>query len=248
MELEQYNFSVDEVQYSSLKDILTRYIFHWKWFVISIIVSLLFGFVYLRYQIPLFEANAKILIKDETKGTISDELSAFEDLGILKGKKNIDNEIEILKSRNLMKRVVKDLKLNVSYYSYGRPIEHERYLDTPIEINYELKDSFKNNYFGNWRLIPESTKKFTLKNGENNEIIGIYEFGQKINVDFGTIYFTSNNILSENYLNEPFRIILTNEEEAVKKYIELIQVNPINKNSTGILFHFKMQLKIRQKI
>ena len=119
MELEQYNISVDQVQYSSLKDILTRYIFHWKWFVISLICSFLFGFVYLRYQVPQYEASAKILIKDENKGTISDELSAFEDLGILNGKKNIDNEIEILKSRTLMKRVVKELKLNISYFSFG---------------------------------------------------------------------------------------------------------------------------------
>ena len=235
MELEQYNISVDQVQYSSLKDILTRYIFHWKWFVISLICSFLFGFVYLRYQVPQYEASAKILIKDENKGTISDELSAFEDLGILNGKKNIDNEIEILKSRTLMKRVVKELKLNISYFSFGRPIEHERYHDSPIELIYKLNDSTKTNLYGNWHLIPENNNNFTLKNGQNGDVTGKYKFGQLIKTDFGSITFKSNDNLKETYLNKPFRVILTNEEETVDKYISLIQINPISKNSTGII-------------
>ena len=93
MELEQYNFSVEETTEHSLKDILIKYLYQWKWFIVSLIASLLLGFVYLRYQTSLYEVNATILIKDDKKGEISSELSAFEDLGILKNNKNIDNEI-----------------------------------------------------------------------------------------------------------------------------------------------------------
>ena len=141
MQLEQYNFSLEENQENSIKDLLIKYLFHWKWFVISISIALILGVVYLRYQVPQYEVNATILIKDDKKGQVSDELTAFEDLGILKNTKNIDNEIEILRSRSLMTKVVNELKLNITYYSFGRPIEHERYNDAPFLISYTLSDS-----------------------------------------------------------------------------------------------------------
>src|ERR1700740_1587152 len=103
MELEQYNFSVEETQENSIKDLLIKYLYNWKWFLLSFVTCIALGFAYLRYQTPLYEVNATVLIKDDKNGnSVSDELSAFEDLGIFKNKKNIDNEIEILRSRSLM--------------------------------------------------------------------------------------------------------------------------------------------------
>ena len=67
MELEQYNFSVEETQDTNLKDLLIKYLFHWKWFLISMIIAVALGFVFLRYQTPQYEVNATILIKDDEK-------------------------------------------------------------------------------------------------------------------------------------------------------------------------------------
>jgi uncharacterized protein involved in exopolysaccharide biosynthesis len=48
------------------------------------------------------------------KGKMLSEMSA--DLGLSSGlKSNVDNEIEILKSRTLVQRVVKKLNLNTSF-------------------------------------------------------------------------------------------------------------------------------------
>jgi hypothetical protein len=52
--------------------------------------------------------------KDEMKGKMLSEMS-FADLGLSSGLKNVDNEIEILKSRTLVQRVVKKLNLNTSF-------------------------------------------------------------------------------------------------------------------------------------
>ena len=135
MELEQYNFSVEENQQNSLKDLLVKYLFRWKWFVLSIVISLVIGRYYYKRQTPLYDVSATILIKDDNKGELS-ELSAFEDLGLLKKSSNIDNEIEILKSRSLMMRVVKDLNLNISYFVQEKHLESELYLNSPILINF----------------------------------------------------------------------------------------------------------------
>lgn len=240
MELEQYNYSVEEVQENSLKDILVKYLFYWKWFIISLTFSIILGFVYLRYQTPLYEVNATILIKDDKKGgTISDELSAFEDLGILKNSKNIDNEIEILKSRSLMTKVVDELKLNVSYYSYGRPIEHERFFDTPILADYYISDSINEMAIGNWILIPQSNLKFILKNGEDEGVIGTYSFDEYIKTSFGKIKFSPTKYLGAKYYNQNFHVVISPIDAVVNYYLGSIKINPVNKSSNAIVISLR---------
>lgn len=238
MEVEQNNFSVEEIQESNLKDILVKYLRHWKWFLLSLFVSLALGFVYLRYQTPLYEVNATILIKDDKKGEISSELSAFEDLGILKNNKNIDNEIEVLKSRTLMTMVVKELNLDVSYFSYGRPIEHERYHNTPITLNYTVKNSTPK-IKGNWILIPESDKKFVLKDGKNGKTLGTYNFGEAIETAFGKIILTTTPFFADSYLNKDFRVTIKPINEVVDAYLRSVKVTPVNKTSNAIKISLK---------
>ena len=63
-----------------------------------------------------------------------------------------------------MNLVVKELKLNVQYFSYGLPIEHERYFETPYVANYVASDTV--DVIGNWLIYPEDNEKFTLKDRE----------------------------------------------------------------------------------
>lgn len=233
METEHHQI-VSEAGKDNLKDILAKYLSYWKWFILSAAVGVALGFVYLRYQTPVYEVNASILIKDDKKGgTISDELTAFEDLGILKNNKNIDNEIEILKSRSLMALVVKELKLNVQYFSYGRPIAHERFFDSPFLATYILNDSTQN-LVGNWVIYPESEKKYTLKDGKGKSMIGNYNFGDAIDMPFGKLIITTTKFLSVSYLKKDFRIVINPIDRLIDIYIGSIKIMPVNKNSNAI--------------
>src|SRR5436190_24321453 len=112
MMLNQDNsFENDFLSTDSFKDTIEKYFGHWKWFLISFLIAFCSVFFYLRYAIPQYETNATLLIRDDHKGGIgsTSEFSAFQDLGIARGNGNIDNEIEVLKSRNLMTRVAKNL-------------------------------------------------------------------------------------------------------------------------------------------
>ena len=161
MEFEQYNSNLEEKEENEIKGIFMQYLYYWKWFVVSILFCIFLGYIFIRYNPSLYEVKASILIRDDKKGgSVSDELSAFEDLGIFNKKSIIENEIEILKSRTLMNRVVNELKLNITYYSYGRPIEHERYYNTPIQANFILKDSSKQNLTTSFALNPIDNIRF----------------------------------------------------------------------------------------
>ena len=107
----------------NIREELEKYLIHWKWFLVGVVLSISLAFIYLRYTIPQYKATSSILIKDNQKSGISAELAAFEDLGIVGGSaNNADNEIEILKSRKIIGRVIDTLQLDIEYYTQGRVI------------------------------------------------------------------------------------------------------------------------------
>jgi hypothetical protein len=226
-----YNNTAEEAREGSIKDTMVRYLFHWKWFVLSLVVSLTIGFVYLRYQTPLYEVSARILIKDDKNGGVLSETSAFEDLGILKTNKNLENEIEILRSRALMTLVAKELNLNVNYFVKGRPLEHERFFDSPILASYFLKDSgYVPN--GNWQIIVGETG-FDLLSADG-DFISKKNYGDNIETDFGKIVITKTPFFSNYYLNKKMRILIYPIDVAVDNYLGAISIYPTNKNSNAI--------------
>jgi uncharacterized protein involved in exopolysaccharide biosynthesis len=78
--------------------------------LLAVIISLLGAYLYLRYTVPQYTATTTILVKDEQKERALSELALFSDLGIGNGAKdNLENEIEILKSR-LAEITVKRIK------------------------------------------------------------------------------------------------------------------------------------------
>ena len=121
----------------NLRDTLEKYLFQWQWFVLSALFCLGFAYVYLRYTTPSYQASTTILIKNEKKGGMLSELSAFSDMGLGKGMtSNLDNEIEILKSRSLVESTVKALKLNITLIGNGNVKGSEIYNDSPILVDF----------------------------------------------------------------------------------------------------------------
>ena len=112
------------------KEQFDKYLVHWKWFFIAIFLSLVIAFLYLRYAVPQYNAVATILVKDERKGGAQSEMTAFAELGVIKNlKNNVDNEIEIIKSRNIIGKAVKKLNFNISQLYHLFKLNSEFYVD-----------------------------------------------------------------------------------------------------------------------
>ena len=125
-----------------LRTVLEKYLIHWQWFVFGAFLCLAVAYVYLRYVTPQYQASTTILVKDEKKGGMLSELSAFSDMGLGSAlKSNVDNEIEILKSRTLVESTIKSLKLNVLLIAHGNIKSSEVYNSTPIDVDFVNKKS-----------------------------------------------------------------------------------------------------------
>ena len=119
----------------TIREILQPYILRWKFILAGVIVCLIVAFLFLRYSTTEYKTTSKILIRDENRGQSAADLNIFKDLGVGGGSGNVDNEIEILKSRTLIKHVSDSLNLDVAYFAEGRVKRSELYNESPIKFN-----------------------------------------------------------------------------------------------------------------
>lgn len=122
-----------------VRAILLRCMIRWPWFIASIMICLTCAWLYLRYTTPTYNISASIIIKDEKKGGNSDT-SALESMGLISSAQNIDNEITLLQSKTLIKKVVKELKLYTTYRTQGRFNSLELYNTSPISVEMSSED------------------------------------------------------------------------------------------------------------
>ncbi|MEC9302833.1 MAG: polysaccharide biosynthesis tyrosine autokinase [Bacteroidota bacterium] len=107
-----------------------KYLYYWKYFLLSTLVFLLFAFTYLRYSPKVYYTTAKIKILDK-KETSLDLPSASELFS--KSKINLENEIEVIKSYPILKEVIKNINLQISVLEIGNVVKGLT-VDYPFDI------------------------------------------------------------------------------------------------------------------
>lgn len=225
-----------EVDRNKFKEVIFTYLSYWKWFVLSIFIAVSAGFLFYRYQVPQFVASASVLFRDDqsSSGVLADELAVFEDLGVISKKHNLENEIEILHSRSLVTRVVKDLDLNVNYFTFGRPIFHQKYEDAPLTLN-RISDEAEDDFFGTWIVEPISVDRYTLQRNESSNKIGEFAFGDTIKLQDNAFWvLNKTGFFSPSLLNKPYRISIIPIETAVNYYLAAMKIETVGKSSSVI--------------
>ncbi|THD67714.1 polysaccharide biosynthesis tyrosine autokinase [Robertkochia marina] len=180
-----------------LRELLERYLRHWKWFVLGVIVAAAGAVSYLKFATPVYQNKASILIKDEKGGGMASELSALQDLGMLGGmsSNSVENEIEILRSSRLMERVVEELELHLGYFIKEGFLTKEVYGTAPFKVKVlDYKKGVK---------LPSELVKITMLNDEQFEYAGedfegesfegIADLGNKIGLPFAHIMVLPNS-------------------------------------------------------
>lgn len=136
---ETINQNRSELWNLSFRDLFYKYVRFLPLFVLSVALALLAAFIYLRYTIPVYNVGGTMLIKSESPSSRSDK---FEDMFVNDKAQNIQNEIEILKSKPLMQRVVDSLDLKFTYYVVGKIKTVNIYNQAPFQIHIlKLNDS-----------------------------------------------------------------------------------------------------------
>ena len=228
----------------NLREAFEKYSYHWKWFVLGVFIALTAAFIYLRYATYQYEVSSTILIDDKDNGGgLTSELSAFEDLGLLSGSKtSLDTEMGVLKSRTLMERVIKELNLQVTYYSKGRIGTNEVYKsEVPFNVNLFVNDSILYTLDTTFTITAFASTRFVLKDSDGNQA-GQGVFGENIQSEFGSMIITPTNINSVKEGQEIMVRIKPLEEVAIA-YKKLINIAPESKKSSLLILSLKDPVK-----
>lgn len=120
------------------QEVLFKYLIHWPWFLGAIIVCLIGAWIYLHTATPVYNISATVLIKDDKKGGSAGMASELENLGLnglMSSSQNIDNEMEVLRSKTIAKEVVVDLNLYISYKDEDEFPAKDMYKTSPVLVN-----------------------------------------------------------------------------------------------------------------
>ena len=128
------------------RELFFKYITHWPWFVGAVLLCLVGAWFYLHWATPIYNVSATVLIKDEEKGGGAGLSSELEDIGLsglMTSSKNIDNEMEVLRSKTLVKEVINQLNLYITYKDEDEFPAKGLYKTSPVQVSLTSQEAEK---------------------------------------------------------------------------------------------------------
>ncbi len=185
------NLQKNELWSLSLRDLFYKYIRFLPWFVLSVAMALFGAYAYLRYATPIYSTSATLVIKTEQQGGRGDK---YDDIFSGGKSQNIQSEIEVMKSKGLMSRVVLKKNLQFSYYVKGKIKTVNIYKACPFYLQaMKINDS---SYGFTLKIKFADQKSFRVNNEDT--LIG---FDQPFINQFGTFKLSryNNGNISRDY-------------------------------------------------
>lgn len=225
----------------SLNDLLKPYIKNWYWFIICFVLAVTVAYFRLKFLTPVYKAESTILIKDAKNSSSNDDV--LKDLSGFGGMKtnSVDNEVEILKSKRLMRDVVENNNLQVSVFAETKFRIVELYKSTsPIDVKVISEKS--NIGFPKKPLdIKINGNKFTLSSEElKNPITS--EFGKTVSLPYANIIVVKNieysPSLNKDINSNELQLQISDLEGTVNGLQGLLKVGLVNRDVTIISLVF----------
>ena len=183
-----------------VKELLFKYLIHWPWFVGAVVACLIAAWVYLYISTPVYNISATVLIKDDKKGGNSGSAD-LENLGlggVITSAQSIDNEIEVLRSKTILKEVVNSLELYITYYDEDEFPRQEMYKTSPVVVNLTAQeaDKLSNAALIDMKLASDGGLDVNLKVGLNEYNKRFDKLPAVFPTNVGTFGFTLRDSLS----------------------------------------------------
>ena len=211
------------------KKVIIRYLKEWNWFVLSLIIFIGLAFFKLRYTAPEYNANAKIMLVDDG-GMSNPAEELLKDLGKISSSdsKKVEDEIEVLKSRMLMKEVVKRLDLNKKIFAKGR-FHNTEYFPlkiAPIKIDFLASDTliYESRLSFSVNITSETTFNFIRIIGQEEGVPTKAYFGKNVETPIGGVLITPNTNNLSNYIGQTIYVQIRPIDKVAESYRNAVKI------------------------
>lgn len=200
----------------------------------NIVVVLLFiaiaicgGYMYYRYTQPQFSSSSVIQIKKENK--TKEILGLGEDV-------KIAPTIEIMRSDEFLKTVVKNLPLGFSFYTEGTFLNNETYGTQPFTIDYEITEG---NLYDTpiYYELNNDNSSYEIRIGDNGETHEI-QFDKKTELPEGislTISAPNKESYNENTgIKDKYYFTINSERHNLREITQGLDISTLS-NEAGTI-------------
>lgn len=234
-----------EIDTIDLREIIYTVIGNWYWYLLSIAIALAAGYYYIQRQPKIYESSATVLIKQEQN--TPEEMLLFQDLGYNLGKNNIDNEIGIFKSPDLITRIISSMELHTTYHYSSRLglYSQELYHTSPVYVRMEDVEPEKIPTTIELTIHPErngSTKveAFYVLNGIESHInTAIDTLPGYLELPVGRFYITKQPEVP--FGTTPVVATIYNASAFARQVVKRLEITPTTKQSTLLQIKYRTQ-------
>lgn len=228
----------EEKEESVLDVLLFRFTPYWPLFLLLMFLFCAGAWLHLRFSTPLYQAYATILLKDERKG--ADDSRMLESLNIYTASKIVENEMEVLRSRTLMKDVVVNLHLYAPINADESFNSFDAYTSSPIIIEAEDPENVTG-----LNAIPfvYHKNKRTVTIEQRN-----YSIGKWVTTPYGVLRFVENPRAYPGSAEGKSLYFSLIRPEAIASYmVSRLSVRPTNKIATVLGLTYIDESPVRAK-
>lgn len=232
--MEQQNINSTEIDTEfNVRDIIQPYLKRWIWLAASVIISLALAYLYLKRQVPIFEVASTVLIKDSKSNNVgTQDFAALRDIsGIGKiGSNGVENEMEIFKSKKLVREVVKSLGLETNIYNGD--LKHEIYGEaSPIKVRVLQEKDIKGKVS---RLVNLKINGNQLKLYSESLPTINATFNKVISLPFANIMILKNENYKKDKRLDEIILDISTIDSRTDDYQAGLNVSLVNKDATVI--------------
>ena len=129
--LKPFTEQVDQKSKFSLREIVIKYLSYLPLFIFCLVVSIGSALLYIRYKVPIYKASVQVLVNiNQNQNSIQQDLIREAVSGVRPI--NLDNEMQLIRSRKLLERVIINGNFNLTFSKEGNIKTYDAYKSVPF--------------------------------------------------------------------------------------------------------------------
>ncbi|HEY9490205.1 MAG TPA: Wzz/FepE/Etk N-terminal domain-containing protein, partial [Chryseosolibacter sp.] len=155
----------ENIDFNKLKIVIRN---NWYWIALLFFAINAAAYLYIRYTKNLYESESSLKLDIKQDATDLGIKSMVEDQGL----NRLSGEIEIIKSKLFLNRVLDEVNFEASFFSVGRLLNEELFRNAPATVTYFSKNHSLYNTRISFRETSRESFELSLEN--HQKFAGLY--------------------------------------------------------------------------
>jgi len=215
----------------SFKNIISSLKHYWYVFPITVVVTLIAAFVYLKFAQPVYEIKATLLINQDKTTDTQPQQSVLDKIDLPNSSDITENEIAKLKSIDLIREVITNLQLGTIYKTKIDGVPHDLYSALPFKFFYIKENKDAGDGPHTIKVVVNNNNSFTYLNQDGGAVK--YNFNAPVSTEIGKWKLEPTSLTSR-YINSTITITLLDTDKLAVNYQKSIDASLEDKLSSAV--------------